>query len=398
MTTTPDMNPSVNDTVSGEQEISLLDLFTVLLSHKRLLTLLPLGIGALALGMTFLIKPSFTATTQMLPPQQQQGTGLAALLGAAGGGGLASALGSVGGLKNPSDQWIGLLKSRSIADALVDRFGLQELYEAKYRFQARQALEGSTKITAGKDNLIDIEVTDHSPDRAAKIANAYVEELQRLTNTLALTEASQRRLYFEKQLTEARKNLIKAETQLKQVGVSQDVMKTTPEAAVGRVAQVQAAVAAQEVKVSVMRNGLTEHSPDLQLALAELAALRNQLRSAERDGPSAQQGSSDYVARYREFKYYETLFELLARQFEMAKADEARDGALIQVVDVAQAPEYKSKPKRGLIAVLTTALAFTLCAAYILARQALRDYSGTPEGKKRLAKVRHAWSIGRRSV
>jgi len=380
--------------MNDEQEVSLLELLALLLDHKRLLTLLPLGIGSLVLAITFLMKPAFTATTQMLPPQQQQGSGLAALLGATGAGGIASALGSVGGLKNPADQWVGLLKSRVISDALVDRFKLQELYESEYRFQARQALEGSTKITAGKDNLIDIEVTDHSPERAAQIANAYIEELQRLTNTLAVTEAAQRRLYFEKQLTEAKNNLIKAEAQLRQVGVSQDVMKTNPDAAVGHIAQLQATIAAQEVKVSAMRNSMTERSPELRLALTELATLRNQLQSAERDDPPASKSpsSSDYVAKFREFKYYETLFELLARQFEMAKADEARDGALIQVVDVALVPEYKSKPKRGMIAVLATVLTFMLSAGLLLGRQALRNFGSTPEGQARLARVRQAWS------
>lgn len=379
--------------MDDEQEVSLLELLALLLDHKRLLTLLPLCVGSLALAITFLMKPAFTATTQILPPQQQQGSGLAALLGTTGSGGIASALGSVGGLKNPADQWVGLLKSRVIADALVDRFKLQELYETEYRFQARQALEGSTKVTAGKDNLIDIEVTDHDPERAAQIANAYIEELQRLANTLAVTEAAQRRLYFEKQLTEAKNNLVQAEVQLRQAGVSQDVMKINPDAAVGRIAQLQATIAAQEVKVNAMRDSMTERSPELRLALTELATLRNQLRSAERDDPPANKSSSsDYVAKFREFKYYETLFELLARQFEMAKADEARDGALIQVVDVALVPEYKSKPKRGMIAVLATVLTFMLLAGFLFGRQALRNYGSTPEGQTRLARVRQAWS------
>lgn len=395
MTTKPDWSPLATDPGSGELEISLIDLLGVLLAHKRLLTLLPLCIGALALAASFLITPSFTASTKLLPPQQQQGTGLAALLGAAGAGGLTGALGSVGGLKNPSDQWIGLLKSRAIADALLDRFKLQALYESKYRFQARQTLEANTKITAGKDSLIEIEVTDQSPERASQLASAYVEELQRLTNTLAVTEASQRRLYFQTQLAEAKTNLINAQIQLKRVGVSQDVLKTTPEAAVGRVAQIQAAIAALEVRISVMRKSMTESSPELQATLAELTALRGQQLTAERDGPSGQ-GGNDYIARYREFKYYETLFELLARQFEMAKADEARDGALIQVVDVAQIPEYKSKPKRGLIALLSTALAFALCAAAILARQALRDYGRTAQGQERLSRLKQAWYIGQK--
>lgn len=374
----------------SEDEISLFDLLVVLLNHKLLLVLLPLAVGVVALGISFLIRPVYTASAQILPPQQQQGSGLAALLGGSGGG-LGAALGAVSGLKNPSDQWVGFLKSRVISDALVDRFKLQVEYESQYRTQARDNLGRNSNISAGKDGLIDIEVTDHDPKRAAQIANAYIEELQKLMKTLAVTEASQRRLFFEKQLKDAKDNLVRAETELKQTGVSADVMKTSPEAAVTKVAQNQAAIAALEVKVSVMKGGLTDRSPELQQALAELAALRGQLRLAEQTLPAGQSGGSEYVSRYREFKYYETLFEMLARQFELARSDEARDGALIQVVDPAQIPEIKSGPRRAQIALVATAVSFVLLVIFVLMRQGFRNFGTTAEGREKLNQLRRAW-------
>lgn len=387
---TPDRAASNTASPEAAGDISLVDAFSTLLQHKRILALVPLGIGCMALAVSFLIKPSFTAAAQILPPQQAQGTGLAALMGGAGGA-LAGALGSVAGLKNPSDQWVGLLKSRVIADALLDKFKLVELYETEYRFEARKTLDENTKIIAGKDGLIDIEVTDHSAERAAQMANAYVDELQKLTNSLAVTEAAQRRLYFEKQLIAAKNNLIKAEQELRLTGVSLDVLKTNPEAAIGRIAEMQTSIAAMDVKISAMRNTMTERSPELQSALVQLRTLNEQLSTAEHTQSSKPKTqSSDYVSKYRDFKYHETLFELLARQFELAKADEGRDGALIQVVDVALVPEHKSKPKRGIIAILATLLTFIACVIYIFIRRAIRESRGSAPDANRVTALAHS--------
>ncbi|MEX8513665.1 MAG: GNVR domain-containing protein, partial [Leptothrix ochracea] len=355
------------------EEVSLLDLALVLLEHRNIVLGMPLGVAVLVLGLSFLITPKFAATTQIMLPQQPQ-SGAAALLGSLGGGGLGGAAGAIAGLKNPADQWIGLLKSRTVQDGMVARFHLRERYESKYQFQARQTLEGLTQIKSGKDGLISISVEDHDPATAMAMADAYIDELQKLSKTLAVTEAGQRRLFFEIQLKEAKEQLIKAEVALRQSGVSESVLKTSPDAAVAVLAQIKAQVAAAEVKVAVMRGQFTTDSPDLKQAQLELTSVRSQLAKAEQNDPKSAQGSgSQYVARFREFKYQETLFELLARQFEMAKADEAKDGAIIQVVDKATLPEWKSSPKRGMMTVLAGVLSLILGTAFVLIRQALRN-------------------------
>lgn len=370
-------------------EFSLIDIAIVLAGRLRLLLAGSLGVGLVFLGISFLMTPVYTASTQILPPQQS--TTAAAMLGTLAGTTAGALSGNLPGLKNPSDQWVALLKSRAIADALVKRFKLQELYETTYVFQARDALAGNSRITSGKEGLIDIEVDDADPQRAAGLVAAYIEELQRLTTTLAVTEAAQRRLFFERKLLEAKDNLIKAETALKEGGISASVLKTSPDATVNQLAQAQAAVAAQEVKVSVMRGAMTENNQEYRQAARELASLREQLRRVEQASPGQGQGEAgQYVARFREFKYFETLFELFARQYELARADEAKDGALVQVIEPVLVPEYKSKPKRGQMAVLATLLSFVLLAGVVLVRHGIAQYRLRPEGAAKLLSLRRA--------
>jgi tyrosine-protein kinase Etk/Wzc len=348
----------------GDDEISLQEILATLRRHIRLLLALPLIVATLALGGSYLIRPTFTATTQIMPPQQSQG-GAAALLGSLGGLGSLAGVAGVPGLKNPSDQWVGLLKSRTVADAIIKRFNLKDRYESEFIFEARTKLEMRTKISAGKDSLIDIEVVDEDPQLSAAIANGYVEELRNLSKTLAISEAAQRRLYFESQLKEAKENLIKAEVKLRESGISLSVLKTSPETAVAFIAQLQAQISTAEINLSVLRNSMTASSPLIQQANTELASLRKQLQNADASQRVTKEEGGGYIQKYRDLKYYETLFELMARQFELAKADEAKDGTLIQVVDLAVVPEWKSAPKRATIALIAYLATLILTLLYI---------------------------------
>jgi len=372
-----------------DDEISLLDLLQVVVDNLRLLVLVPLGTGLLALGITFVIPPTFTATTVFMPPQQQQSSAAMMLQSLGALGGLA---GAATGLKNPNDQFVGILKSDSVANALIDRFKLMERYKSEFKVDARNTLDTKSNITSGKDGLITIEVDDKDPAFAAQLTNAYVDEFGNMLNRLAVTEAQQRRVFFETQLTKTKVQLAKAEQALQASGVNASALKSSPDAAVAAVAQLQAQIAAQEVKLASMRGYLTEAAPDFKQAQTELAALRAQFAKIEKSGGSPNGSDADYVARFRDFKYYETLFELFAKQFELAKVDEAREGNVIQVVDVAQPPERKSKPKKGLIAVLTTLVTGILMLLFVFVRQAIRDAAQTPEISKKLSELKCAWS------
>ena len=369
--------------IPEDDEISLLDLLQTIVDNLRLLVLGPLAVGIAALGISFLIPPTYTAKTQFLPPQQQQSAAAGLLQSLGSLGGLA---GAAAGIKNPADQYIAYMKSNAVKDALIDRFKLMERYNTKMRTDARAALDGVARIASGKDGLISVEFDDKDPKFAAEVANAYVEELRTVLGRLAVTEAQQRRLFFEKQLLKAKENLTASEQALKATGISDSVLKSNPATAVAGIAALKAQITAQEVKVGAMRGYLAETAPDFKQAMTELANLRAQLAKqdkAEAEGNSAGQG--DYISRYRDFKYHETLFELFAKQYEIARVDEAREGAVIQVLDAAQPPERKSKPKKALIAIIATLAAGFALLLFVFIRQALRNGAKDQETARKLA-------------
>ncbi len=377
--------------MQDDDEISLLDLLQTIVDNLRLLVLGPLAVGITALGVSFLIPPTYTAKTQFLPPQQQQSAAASMLASLGSLGGLA---GAVGGIKNPADQYLAYMKSVTLQDSLIDRFKLLERYEAKTKTEARLELRENVRAASGKDGLISVEVDDKNPKFAAELANAHVEELGKLLGKLATTEAQQRRLFFEKQLNQAKDKLIQSEIALKATGVSGSVLKSNPASAVAAVAGLQAAVTAQEVKLGAMRGYLAETAPDFKQAMNELANLRAQLGKQEKDTPSnvgKATTEGDYITKYREFKYHETLFELFSKQFELAKVDEAREGAVIQVLDAAQQPDRKSKPKKALIAIIATLAAGLALLLFVFVRQAFRNSSQNSESAKKLASIQASW-------
>jgi tyrosine-protein kinase Etk/Wzc len=349
--------------VEPQDEISLLDILIVVAKHKRLILGLPIVAATIAGGLSFLLPNWYTATVKLMPPQQSQSSAMALLgqLGGALSGGASQAL----GLKNPSDIFVGMLGSRTIADAIIQRFNLKDVYGEEYFQDVRKKLEKNVSITAGRDSVISIEVDDTEPKRAADIANAYVDELEKLTGTLAVGEASQRRLFFGQQLKQAKDDLTKAETELTKFQIDQKVLNPLGQAglAISAAAALQAQIAAKEVQIMSLKSFATRQNPDLHRAQEELGALKLQLSIVGRSGSGdagdvllsigkAPQKGAEYVRFYRDMKYFETLYELLARQYEIARIDEAKDATLIQVLDRAVEPERKSKPKRAVIVIL----------------------------------------------
>jgi uncharacterized protein involved in exopolysaccharide biosynthesis len=374
----------------ADDSLSLLDMAIPLVEYWKLWILGSLAVGLAALGIAFLLTPIYTARTSFLPPQQQQ-SGMASALASLGG--LAGLAGAAAAIKSPADQYVALMQSVSAEDRLIDQFKLMQVYGSDYRFQARRELEQNTRIAIGKkDGLISVEVDDKSPQRAADMANAYVEELRRMTSVLAVSEAQQRRVFFEKELKDARDQLTKAQQELQASGFNVGALRAEPKAAAESYARLKAEITAAEVRTQVLRGSLADSSPEVQRQLAQLSALRTQLARLEQTTDASV--GPDYLTKYREFKYRETLFELFARQYEMARVDESREGALIQVVDVAVTPEYKSKPKRLVFAVTATLLSLLLLGMFILVRQFWRNTAADPEGAERVARLRAAF--GRR--
>lgn len=371
-----------------EQALRWLDLALAMTESLKLLLLGPLLVALAALGVTFMLTPSFTARTSFLPPQQQQQGVTASALASLGA--LSGLAGAASGLRLPSDQYLALLQSTALTDRLIDEFKLLEVYDESYRVEARRELAKHVRLSAGKkDGLITIEVDDRSPQRAADLANRHVEELRRLTSRLALTEAQQRRVFFEGQIAEARTRLVGAQRALQSSGFSGGALRAEPRAAAEGYARLKAEATAVEVRLQVLRRNLADGTPEVQQQLATLETLRSQLGKLELSAETA--GAPDYVGRYREFKYQETLFELLARQYELARLDEAREGAIIQVVDTATVPEKRSWPKRGLTTMVAGLAAFVVLLMFALLRYRWRHSSEDPAVIDMLVRLSAAW-------
>ena len=346
------------------------DLLSYLHRNLLLLAIGPLACGLLALCASYLMTPIFTARISFLPPQAQQSSAVSAL----------ASLGSIAGLpsggglnRSSTEQYVALLQSVTVADRVVDQFDLQTLYDTPFRASARKALAANVRIAAGrKDGLIAIEVDDASPPRAADIANRYVEELRRLTAELAVTEAQQRRAFFDGQLKQTRDNLNKAQLALQASGFTGSTLKTEPKATAESFAKLKAESVSAELRVQILRTSMAPGAIELKVAESALAALRQQLALAQEGSSTGSTSSGEYLEKYREFKYQETLFDLFARQLELARSDEAREGPLVQVVDRATPPEVKSRPNRLNNAVTATGLSFGLLLGFVLLRRQLQ--------------------------
>jgi tyrosine-protein kinase Etk/Wzc len=381
-----------------------LDLLLFIARRKRAFLGIPLGAAVAAAVISLLMPNYYAGVTKILPPQQNQSSAAMALaqLGPAAGVGAASLA-----LKNPNDLYVGMLKSRTVADHLIERFGLQKLYDRSTLQDTRRVLESRTAMSHGRDGIITVQVEDTDPARAADIANGYIEELYKLTQTLAVTEAGQRRLFLERQLKLTRDALADAEVELKKTQEATGLFKLDDQgkAIIEAVAKLRGQIAAKEVEAATMRQFATERNPAYIRAQTELAGLRLELTRMEKASQGTKEGDIliptgkvpeaglEYVRRFRDVKYYETVFELLARQFEIAKIDEARDTSIVQVLDRALPPERKSRPHRSLIVVVTGVAA--VLAAFLWALVADAWERAAQDGEKR-AKLERLKALLRR--
>jgi uncharacterized protein involved in exopolysaccharide biosynthesis len=341
---------------------------------KHRLWILKITAGGLLLSaaLVLFLPKTYTATAMILPPQPSQSL-LLTLLGQ---------MGSVTGskdlaLKNPADVYVAMLHSRSIADALIERFNLREAYRQKKKGDARKELASRSEIASTKDGTITISVSDRDPKRSAALANGYVDELQNLTRRLALTEAAQRRVFFQKQLEEEKEVLSATELALRATQERTGLIQPDVQgkAIIEVVAQTRAQIAMHEVAARTMSSFSTDQNPELVREKEQLAGLRAQLAKLERasrlgDGniqvPTGKvpQAALEYWRAARDMKYHEALFEFLSKQLEAARIDEAKNSVLVQVVDTAVEPERRSGPMRTIPVALATTLTFLAASCW----------------------------------
>jgi len=381
----------------------------IVLAKRKAFILKFVVVAAVLSSVAALLLPNiYTGNAKILPPQQNQSMGAMAAAALSQLGPLAALAGQGLGVRNPNDVYVGMLQSDTVANALIDRYSLMSVYGKKLRVEARRQLADRSEISAAKNGVITITVDDRNPQRAADLANGYVEELEKLTKTLNITEAGKRRLFFEREVKMANDSLAGAEVALKQTQEKTGLilLDSQSKAMIESVTSLRAGIAAQEVKVQAMRSFATTENPDLVLAEQELATMRTQLDRLERgrgkrsiaDVPieNVPTAGLEYVRKLRDVKYHEALFALLAKQYEAAKIDEARDSLIVQQMDKAAPPEKKSGPYRLIIVFTITLLALMVAIVTAFSMESLERAKEDPQFAARLQLFRFYLSRSRK--
>jgi tyrosine-protein kinase Etk/Wzc len=381
---------------SGE-ESSVLDPLIVLAERKLLIFWCTVSFALVAFVVSLLLPVLYTATVTILPPQQ--GSSIDAALTSQLGnlGTMAQLAGNSFGIKNPNDMYVAMLKSRTVEDAMVQRYGLQQEYHKKLLSDARKEFEENTNINgSGKDGLIYISIIDEDPKRAAELASGYVEQLHSLSANVAITEAAQRRLFFQNQLKETKNRLASADEVLRSTQERTGMIEVSSQtsALLESTVSLRAKIAAQEVLISGLQTYASGQNSQLIEAQQELNGLRGQLAQL---GGSRSSGddlilpkgkvpgaSLEYLHKLRDVKYQEAIFDILARQYELAELDEAKGGSVFQVVDPAPPPDRRSFPHRGLIVICATITGFLVGALLAFAQLEFKSMQANPRMKVKL--------------
>ncbi len=399
--------PLMDERLDDGPQVSLADVVTWLGDGKRIVAASALAAAAVSLLVALLIPPTYTARSTLLPPQSQQQGGSAAALGAALGSLSGLGLGTGLASKTPDELYVALLKSDSVVRALDERFRLRDRYDVKNFEALRKAMSRYVKVLSDKkSSVISVDVDDEDPKFAADLANAHGEELTKVLSRLAVSEAQQRRVFYEQQLKDTKEHLITAEQDLQRVQEKSGVivLDKQAEALIGGAAQLRAMIAQREVQMKVLRTAATPENPEVIRLNSELQALRGELARMEaKTGGNAgsavdmpvgklPEAAVDYVRARREMKLQETLLEGMVRQYELAKLDEAKEGATMQQIDRALPPDYKSKPSRALIALAGTLIGLLGASLFVVWRRYTVFVSeADPQRSETWRAVRSAW-------
>ena len=391
------------DEPDGGPAVGMVEVLTWLGEAKRWIAGVTAAVAIVSVVVVVLLPNEYTARASLLPPVSQQQAPPAAALAALGA--LSGMSGSLAP-KTPDEMYVALLKSDSVQRALADRFDLKKRWDIQSYEQLRKAFPKFVRISSDKKSgVIGIEVDDTEPQFAAELANAHATEITNVLSRLAVSEAQQRRVFFEQQLKDTKEHLIRAEQDLRAVQEKSGVivLDKQAEALIGGAAMVRAQIAEREVQLKVLRTIATTQNPDVQRLAAELRALRAELARMESSQDNAgsvvdmpvgklPEAAIAYVRARRELKIQEALLESMIRQFEIAKLDEAKEGPRLQVVDTALPPDRKSKPARALIVLLSTLAAlFAMCVVVTVRRYTLLARAQHPQQERALDSLLQAW-------
>ena len=350
----------------------------VLKRKRRLIFVTSLLCLFVATLVAFLLPPNFTASASFIPPGSNSESSAGMLMGQ-----LASI--SAGGsfeVRGKADLYIAILKSHTVAEAMVQRFNLRQVYRLKKESLAERGLAAASFFSVGtKDPVITIEVTDHSAERARDLANGYLETLQATTAGMALSESSQRRLFYEQRLAHEKDELANAEVAMKQVEEKTGLVEPTGQTSMNiqALAQVQAQITSAQAQLASLLQDETNQNPDvlrLRSQIGSLQAKASEMESGAEKGfgrlSTAQvpDAELEFIRKARDVKYHESLFEIIAKQYEAARLDEAKDAPL-QVLDRPSVPDMKSGPSRRIIMAVGLLLGLLGSSAWVLLRSEL---------------------------
>ncbi|HEY8101582.1 MAG TPA: GNVR domain-containing protein [Burkholderiaceae bacterium] len=402
--TIPEFSERIQSTsLQNEDGVSLIDVITAIGEEKRTIFGFAIFFTLIGLIVSLSLPNVFTAKTTFLPPQQNQSGAASAL---ASLGGLAGLAGGSLGIKSPDELYVAFLQSDTLQNNLIQQFKLQSLYEKKTLGDTRKVLKANVKTIADKKSgIVSIEVDDSSPILAAQIANAYVEELRKLLDRLAVTDAQQRRVFFEKLIAKTKDALALAELESKKAQETSGVVSLDAQtaAAIKASAELRAQIALREVQIRAMSSYATSQNADVQRLVAELAGLRAELEKLEH-GTGQDKGSDKSVGAlanlraFREVKYQEAVLDTLVKQYELARVEEAKEGPLIQQVDVAVPPEKKSKPNRSIIVIMAMfgGLMIGLIVAFM--RRRLKMAITDPALAENIRIMFEAWGLRKKNI
>jgi len=373
-------------------------------SRKLLSQVVAIGLF-LSMLVALLIPRSYTATAQLMPPDQQSSNGLAMMAALAGKtlGGLSGVAGDLLGMKSSGALFVGVLRSETSQDGIIQRFDLTHVYGTRLLTEARKKLDDNTQIVEDrKSGIITIRVTDRNPSRAAAIANAYVDELNSLVANLSTSAAHRERVFLEERLKVAKQELDEAANQLAQFSSKNTTLdiQTEGKAMLDAAGSLTGQLIAAQAQLEGLRQIYTDNNPRVRALNGRVAELRRELQKFG-GAPQNSDGSANdaqslmalkagdpppeksenpfpsirklpllgakYMDYYERAKIQETVYELLTEQYELAKVQEVKDTPSVKVLDPARMPETKSFPPRLLIMFLGTSLALVVCACWVLA-------------------------------
>jgi uncharacterized protein involved in exopolysaccharide biosynthesis len=334
------------------RRLDLLDVLLIFARRKWLILAWALAGLVIAIIAIFRAPTLYKADGTIMPPQQEQSS--AALLSQLGALTAFAGVGSNLGLKNPADLYIAILQTNLVAEDMVDRFHLMDAYKIPDREGAAGKLRQRSKFIADKTGLIQITVEDKDPKRAVTLVNGYADELFEQNNRLAVGAAGQRREFFEQQLAQEKDRLADAEIAMKQTQQSTGVLQLSGQAQniIAQESSIQANITSHEVQLGAQLSSSTEQNPEVIRLRTELSGLREQLQRLQKgtnglmltqhEFPAA---GLEYIRKERNVQYHQTLYDLLARQLEAARIDEAKASPQVQVLDPPLVPRVRSWPK-----------------------------------------------------